>query len=166
MNYSISYCVKCKKKTHTLNGQIRQTKNSKNIYVGKCRICGNTKSLFVGQNLLGQNLFGHGMLNSALNSGQLPEMHLPKYNFCGPGTKLRQRLLRGDAPINELDMHCRDHDMHYAIFKDTKDRHVFDEKLQKKAFEIAKSSKNLGTKFQAGLVGSTMYAKRKLGLGT
>jgi len=32
-----------------------------------------------------------GDLNSLLNSGKLPEMHLPGHNFTGPGTKLKER---------------------------------------------------------------------------
>lgn len=42
---------------------------------------------------------GDGLLNKAINN--LPfEMHLPKYNFCGPGTKLGKRLQLGQ--IEEL----------------------------------------------------------------
>jgi hypothetical protein len=72
-------------------------------------------------------------LNSLLNSGKLPELHLPGHNFTGPGTKLRERLLRGDVPVKDLDKSARFHDMIYAIFKDTKDRHIFDKKLQDEA---------------------------------
>lgn len=41
------------------------------------------------------------------------EMHVPGYKFCGPGTKLTERLERGDVGINPLDEACREHDMSY-----------------------------------------------------
>ena len=46
----------------------------------------------------------------------------------------RERLLKGDAPVK--DKAAQFHDMSYAIFKDTNDRHVFDKKLQDEAFNI------------------------------
>ena len=63
-------------------------------------------------------------------------MHLPGHNFTGPGTKLRERLLKGDKPINKLDEKAMFHDLVYSIFKDKKERHVFDKKLQAEAMEI------------------------------
>ena len=37
-----------------------------------------------------------------------------KYNYCGPGTKLEERLNSGDPkyrdPINKLDAICQQHD--------------------------------------------------------
>lgn len=40
------YCVKCKKKTDTMNTQISTTKNNKKIINGKCKICGINKTSF------------------------------------------------------------------------------------------------------------------------
>jgi len=149
------YCVKCKRRTVTLNPKQKLTKNNRVFIYGTCAECRKKKSTFVGS----------GLVNQLLNSEKLPEVHLPSYSYCGPGTKLKKRLLRGDKGKNELDKACMSHDMHYAIFKDTKDRHVFDKQLQDKAFQVAKESKNIKTKLDAGLVGSVMYGKRKLGLG-
>ena len=42
------------------------------------------------------------------------EMHGPGYKFCGPGTKLAERLERGDTGINPLDDACREHDIAYS----------------------------------------------------
>lgn len=39
------------------------------------------------------------------------ERHIPGYNFCGPGTNLRDRLARGDSGINAVDAACREHDI-------------------------------------------------------
>lgn len=35
------------------------------------------------------------------------EWHLPGYNYCGPGTKVVTRLVRGDKGINNLDEGCK-----------------------------------------------------------
>jgi hypothetical protein len=44
---------------------------------------------------------GRGILNSVIN--KLPvELHIPGYNYCGPGTKLSKRLSRGDKGVNDL----------------------------------------------------------------
>lgn len=40
------YCVKCKKKTDTMNTQISTAKNNKKMIKGKCKICGKNKSSF------------------------------------------------------------------------------------------------------------------------
>lgn len=49
---------------------------------------------------------GGGIVDSAINS--LPfEMHIPGYQYCGPGTKLKKRLARGDPGINPLDKACK-----------------------------------------------------------
>lgn len=96
----------------------------------------------------------------------LRELHIPGHKVIGPGTKVKERLLNGDVPVNELDKAAQFHDMAYSIFKDTKDRHVFDKKLQDEAFNIVKNSTSaLKDRAEAGLVGGVTLAKRKLGLG-
>ena len=55
--------------------------------------------------------------NSALDAliDLLPfEMHVPHYKFCRPGTKLAERIERGDVRINPLDQACRQHDLAYT----------------------------------------------------
>ena len=55
--------------------------------------------------------------NSALDAliDLLPfEMHVPHYKFCGPGTRLAERIERGDVGINPLDEACRQHDLAYT----------------------------------------------------
>lgn len=155
-----SYCVTCKKKTKTENANKQKTKNNRIILIGNCSLCNNKKSTFVSAKT------GKGVINDILNSGYLPELHLPGHNFTGPGTKLRKRLLRQDKPVNKLDAAAKEHDMEYAIFKDTKDRHIFDKKLQDKAAEIMiDPQSSFREKAEAGLVSGIMLSKRKLGLG-
>jgi hypothetical protein len=47
---------------------------------------------------------GSGIFNTKLKLNfRISEIHLPVYNFCGPFTRLDERLARSDAPINKLD---------------------------------------------------------------
>ncbi|KAJ8973150.1 hypothetical protein NQ317_017923 [Molorchus minor] len=56
-------------------------------------------------------------------------MHIPGYQYCGPGTKPRKRLERGDTGINPLDEACKVHDRTYSKFEDTATRNIADEEL-------------------------------------
>ena len=120
-------------------------------------MCEITKSSFVSSKKFG------GFVNKILNSGVLPEIHIPGYNFAGPGTKLKSRLLK---PINKLDAAAQKHDMAYAIFKDKKDRHVADKVLEEEANKIKNDpNSKLQEKAGAFVVENVMKGKQKLGLG-
>ena len=43
----LSYCLKCKKNTESINPKVSKTINSKTIILSKCAICGSKKSKFV-----------------------------------------------------------------------------------------------------------------------
>lgn len=108
---------------------------------------------------------GAGLINSVINS--LPiELHLPGYQFCGPGTKLDQRLARGDQGINPLDASCKSHDLAYRDSSDLESRHQADRILAESAFKRV-TSKDAGLKerLNALLVGTTMKTKLKFGMG-
>lgn len=65
------------------------------------------------------------------------ELHLPGYQFCGPGTKVFKRLRRGDKGINELDKACKLHDIEYMMYAgDNEGIKNADKKLRKRAREI------------------------------
>ncbi|GBP18887.1 hypothetical protein EVAR_20418_1 [Eumeta japonica] len=88
---------------------------------------------------------GSGVLNNLIDN--LPfELHIPGYNYCGPGTKLQKRLARGDKGINKLDEACKNHDIAYWLHKDITNRNLADSKLA----EIAHNRWN------------TSFTKRKL----
>lgn len=108
---------------------------------------------------------GSGLLNRAINA--LPvELHIPGYQFCGPGTRLAQRLARGDRGINPLDEACREHDIAYSRSGDLTDRHVADRALAEKARErITASGTTLGERAAATAVWAAMKTKTKLGMG-
>jgi hypothetical protein len=112
-----------------------------------------------------RHISGSGILEKTLY--KIPyEFHIPGYQFCGPNTKLEERLRRGDVGINGLDMACKDHDIAYSQNKDLKLRHDADRILAKKALERFHSKNaSLGEKAAAlGVVGA-MKAKIKFGMG-
>lgn len=111
-------------------------------------------------------IHGEGVINSLIN--KLPvELHLPGYNFCGPGTKLEKRLKRGDQGINPLDSSCREHDIAYHLHKDLKLRHQADQVLEEAAWNRVKSrDAGIGEKAAAWAVTTAMKFKRKLGSGS
>jgi hypothetical protein len=76
---------------------------------------------------------GQGFVNNILNIKGIPELHIPGYQFCGPFTKLDERLARGDQGINPLDAGCKVHDIAYRDNKDLENRHKADNELEHKA---------------------------------
>jgi len=102
-----------------------------------------------------------------LNSYQYRiELHLPGYQFCGPGTKLAERLKRGDKGMNPLDAACREHDITYSQFKDLKNRHQADNILAERAWERFKAKDSgLKERSAAWFVTNAMKTKVKFGLG-
>ena len=57
------------------------------------------------------------------------ELHVPGYQFLGPGTKLKERLKRGDMGINRLDRLARTHDLDYSRSKNLQDKWKADTKM-------------------------------------
>lgn len=108
---------------------------------------------------------GGGLLNRTIDA--LPfELHFPSYQFCGPGSKLRERLARGDRGINPLDGFCRTHDIAYSLHKDTESRRVADRALANRAWERFKEKDTpIGEKVAAWIVTTAMNAKTKMGAG-
>ena len=43
----LSYCLKCKKNTESINPKISKTTNGKTIILSKCAVCGSKKSKFI-----------------------------------------------------------------------------------------------------------------------
>lgn len=108
----------------------------------------------------------YGLIDKVINN--LPEIHIPGYQYCGPGTDLEKRLARGDIGINKLDAACKDHDIAYNK-KDSKGRYKADAALVTKAFKriFAKNS-SLSERAAALLVTSLIGTKMglsKIGFG-
>ncbi|RWR99191.1 hypothetical protein B4U80_01658 [Leptotrombidium deliense] len=41
-------------------------------------------------------------------------VHLPGYNYCGPGTNLEYNLRNNFQPVNRVDEACKQHDINYT----------------------------------------------------
>ena len=109
------------------------------------------------------------VLGSVINKSidLLPiEIHLPGYQYCGPGTNLSKRLKRGDPGINKLDAACKQHDIAYSKYSDSINRARADKELAERAWERVKSDDaSLGEKAAAWAVTNIMKAKSKFGGG-
>lgn len=108
---------------------------------------------------------GSGIFNTVLNN--LPfELHVPGYNYLGPGTKLEKRLARGDEGINKLDDAAKEHDQFYRDHKNTKERHLADKVLEYKAWDRVRApDASIKEKSVAWLTTNAMKIKRHLGMG-
>ena len=112
-----------------------------------------------------------GGLDIQIQLANLGELHLrtptgKKYNYCGPGTKLEDRLASNDPkyrdPTNKLDAVCQQHDIAY--------REAGDDLAKKHAADkiMEDSIKAIPFGQRPWFATLTMYAiktKRKLGLG-
>lgn len=108
---------------------------------------------------------GKGIVNTLIN--KLPfELHIPSYQYCGPGTKLKKRLQRNDPGINELDRACKAHDIAYSQTNDITERNRADNILASKAWQRFKSKDaSLGERAAALGVSGIMKAKSTMGSG-
>ena len=102
---------------------------------------------------------GKGLLNSLID--KLPfEVHLPMYNYCGPGTKLTKGLVRHHPGINAMDTACKAHDIAYSKYSDHTRRHEADRILQQEAERLQDTrNSSFGQKLAAFGVCSTMATK-------
>jgi hypothetical protein len=108
---------------------------------------------------------GKGFLNTIINK-LLFEAHIPGYQFCAPGTKLKERLARGDKGVNLLDSDCRTHDIAYENSNNLDIRHKADKLLEEQAWKRVKTSdSSKKEKLAAYAVVNAMKAKRKIGMG-
>ena len=109
---------------------------------------------------------GRGLVNKLLNS-LLVELHIPGYQYCGPGTKLAKRLARGDSGINALDTACKEHDIVYSRNRENiKTRNAADKVLANKAWgRVTAKDAGIGEKMAAYAITNAMKLKRKFGMG-
>lgn len=108
---------------------------------------------------------GSGILNRAIDKLPIP-LHLPGYNYAGPGTPLQRNLELGIKPINKLDEHAMYHDMKYDETTDTKERSIADRILENQSWERVKAKDaSLGERANAWLVMNAMKLKRITGQG-
>lgn len=105
---------------------------------------------------------GGGILSSIVNKtiDILPTLHIPGYNYCGPGTPLRDHIAKGVKPINKLDESCKLHDEAYERYSDSANRNIADKELVERAWSRVKSSDaSLKEKLAAWAVTNIMKGK-------
>ena len=106
---------------------------------------------------------------SALNTiiNKLPfELHIPTYQYCGPGTRVEKRLAKGQYGKNKLDRACRQHDIAYLNSKELSKRHQADLQLSREAWKrVISKDAGIGERINSLLVSGAMKLKKKLGLG-
>lgn len=105
---------------------------------------------------------GKGFIDQTID--KLPfEVHVPGYQYCGPGTHLKKRLERGDSGINPLDSACKVHDIAYNQYKDTTERGKADKILQKEAIKrVFSRDASFGERTVALGVAAAMKLKRTI----
>ena len=50
----LSYCLKCRKNTESINPKVLKTSNGKTMILSKCALCGSKKSKFIRSAVKGQ----------------------------------------------------------------------------------------------------------------
>lgn len=106
------------------------------------------------------SISGSGLIDKIIDKIPI-ELHLPKYQYCGPGTNLKKRMERGDPGINPLDAACKEHDIAYEEHKESSERAVADKLLQDKAMmRVISKDASFGERTAALGVAAAMKAKR------
>ena len=96
---------------------------------------------------------------------KLGELHLrtptgKKYNYCGSGTKLDERLVSDDPKYREPSI-CQQHDIDYSNAQSLSDKHAADDLMLQRISAIPYRERPWGTSFAQG----SIYLKRKVRLG-
>jgi hypothetical protein len=108
---------------------------------------------------------GAGIINSLINNIPV-ELHMPGYEFLGPGTYLDTKLPLSVKPINKLDALARDHDIAYTTNKTVESRKHADDVLIDGAWERVKADdSSLDEKAAAWITTNAMKIKRMIGAG-
>ena len=147
----LSYCLKCKKSTESINPKVSKTTNGKAMILSTCAICGSKKSQFIkeqeGKVLLSnlglrtplnkitvlENILYkmNNTINKLLLAGDkfMPEIHFRQpqftYSACGPFTKHEQIIqkFRETGDTNYIYKNELDKTcfVHDAAYSDSKD---------------------------------------------
>ena len=119
-------------------------------------------------NWLKKGAAGGSFLNTLVNKLSF-EIHLPRHNFTGPGTKLYRRLLSDRMPrewiipINRVDNAAYHHDLCYSKHNDTRTRNgVCDKTMLNELNNIVNPT--LREKIGKSIIGKLVNAKVNFGL--
>ena len=97
--------------------------------------------------------------NSVRNLQYGPKTRLIRGIYCGPNTRLEERLARGDEGINRLDQVCKEHNINYSNALSLSDKHSADQKMTDAIEQFPNQSLT-----ERGIK-KTIKLKKKLGLG-
>ena len=87
---------------------------------------------------------GNGLVNELINNFPF-DFHILKFQYCGPRTKLSERLAQGDPGINLLEPACKEHGLFYSKTREIgPERKKADKILADKAWERVKSRPDEG----------------------
>jgi hypothetical protein len=115
----------------------------------------------ISKHVINMNMYkkGNGLLNYTIN--KLPfELHIPGYQYCGPGTKLEKRLARGDPGINPLDVACKAHDIACHAHSNGRERTKADQELSTEAWKrVTSNNASIGERTAALAIAAAMKAK-------
>lgn len=107
--------------------------------------------------------YGSGLINNLIDRLGV-ELHIPGYRFCGPGTRIHERI--NQQGVNKLDDYCKTHDIAYSNTSDLTARHKADKILEDNAWSRVRSKDStIAEKISAYLVTNIIKAKRKMGAG-
>jgi len=161
--YSILECLKNSTTTNT------------EFLLDFCTMISQYQSKIVN-NMLIEPKTGSGIVNNIIN--KLPvELHVPGYQYLGPGTYFDTKYVKNHKPKNDLDKAAYEHDLKYSqttksenpeqYKKNIAERHVADEILKNSALKILKNPKaGVEQRFTAGLTAGLMKLKTMTGSGT
>jgi hypothetical protein len=94
------------------------------------------------------------------------EMHIPGYNYCGPGTQVFERVKRGDNGVNYLDNACKLHDIEYMAYIDNTEKIIeSDKKLIEAASKVLQKNFN-NTGILGKIISPVAILLEKFGLKT
>lgn len=109
-----------------------------------------------------------GLPSIPLSVSSIPvELHLPGYQYCGPGTDYEGRRRKGQTGVNSLDNACMKHDAVYNSTEVKNDenrlkRRRADDELIAAASDFRKSSKKFSDKAAGAVTEAAMRAKKFL----
>ena len=95
------------------------------------------------------------------------EVHLPGHNYTGAGTMTRERIARGDQPINQIDQLAMQHDINYLEAVGQEDRNVLvnqaDDVMVNTALDIAFGRKDSTIRERAeGLIVASILGTQRV----
>lgn len=164
----MSYCLKCKATTESVDSVKVTLKNGSAARKGKCSVCGTTKFTFLSGTVSGGDIQSSLAKLPGFPWAKYPgEKHLPRHSYAGPGTRLDIRLDEngkprpGEEPVSRVDAAALKHDLAYGASENVRDRQKADVDLIHDINEIADPT--MGERMARAVVKTAMKGKIAVG---